>query len=93
MCGGDGMMSGGSIVKRRGEDRHEAVAEEFVDEVTVADRDLGKIFGDLIDRRGRLLRLGEMSEDYAQPLHRGTGGSMYTRKAHATREAPMRDQG
>src|ERR1700724_1923371 len=35
--------------------------------------------------RGRLLRPGEMSEDYAQPLHRGTGGSMYTRKAHATR--------
>src|ERR1700755_3387197 len=27
---------------------------------------------------------GEMSEEYAQPLHRGTGGSMYTRKAHAT---------
>ena len=43
--------------------------------------------------RGRLIRLGEMSEDYAQPLHRGTGGSMYTRKAHATREAPLRDQG
>ena len=43
--------------------------------------------------RGRLLRLGEMSEDYAQPLHRGTGGSMYTRKAHATREAPGRGQG
>src|SRR5499433_1103388 len=36
--------------------------------------------------RGRLLRPGEMSEDYAQPLHRGTGGGMYTRKAHATRE-------
>jgi hypothetical protein len=35
--------------------------------------------------------LGEMSEDYAQPLHRGTGGGMYTRKAHATREAPLRD--
>src|SRR5256714_15615926 len=33
-----------------------------------------------------------MSEDYAQPLHRGSGGSMYTRKARATREAPMRDQ-
>src|SRR5689334_5638063 len=33
-----------------------------------------------------------MSEDYAQPLHRGSGGSMYTRKAYATREAPMRDQ-
>ena len=38
--------------------------------------------------RGRLLRLGEMSEDDTQPLHRGSGGSTYTRKAHATREAP-----
>jgi hypothetical protein len=28
-----------------------------------------------------------MSEEYAQPLHRGSGGSMYTRKAYATREA------
>jgi hypothetical protein len=26
--------------------------------------------------RGRLIRLGEMSEDYAQPLHRGSGGGM-----------------
>ena len=43
--------------------------------------------------RGRLIWSGEMSEDYAQPLHRGTGGGMYTRKAHATREAPLRDQG
>ena len=43
--------------------------------------------------RGRLTRLGEMSEEYAQLLHRGSGGSMYTRKARATREAPMRDQG
>jgi hypothetical protein len=43
--------------------------------------------------RGRLIRPGEMSEDYAQPLHRGTGGSMYTRKARATREAPLRDPG
>src|SRR4029077_6355548 len=39
--------------------------------------------------RGRLLRPGEMSEEYAQPLHRGTGGSMYTRKAHATRETNL----
>jgi hypothetical protein len=31
--------------------------------------------------RGRLIRPGEMSEEYAQPLHRGSGGSMYTRKA------------
>src|ERR1700730_7396217 len=37
--------------------------------------------------RGRLTRLGEMSEEYTQLLHRGSGGSMYTRKAHATREA------
>src|SRR6201987_1766371 len=36
--------------------------------------------------RGRLTRLGDTSEDYAHPLHRGSGGSMYTRKAHATRE-------
>ena len=43
--------------------------------------------------RGRLTRLGDTSEDDAQPLHRGSGGSMYTRKAHATREAPLRDQG
>ena len=43
--------------------------------------------------RGRLIRSGEMSEDYAQPLHRGAGGGMYTRKAHATRETPLRDQG
>ena len=38
--------------------------------------------------RGRLLRLGEMSDDDAQPLHRGSGGSTHTRKARATREAP-----
>ena len=37
--------------------------------------------------RGRLIRLGEMSEDDAQSLHRGSGGSTYTRKARATREA------
>ena len=43
--------------------------------------------------RGRLTRRGEMSEEDAPPLHRGSGGGMYTRKAHATREAPMRGQG
>ena len=42
---------------------------------------------------GKADTAGRMSEDYAQPLHRGTGGGMYTRKAHATREAPLRDQG
>jgi len=31
-----------------------------------------------------------MSKEYAQPLHRGSGGSMSTRKAHATWEAPRR---
>src|SRR6266702_7095969 len=30
--------------------------------------------------RGRLTRLGEKSEDHAQPLHRGSGGSMYKGK-------------
>jgi hypothetical protein len=35
--------------------------------------------------RGRLSRLGEMSEDDAQPLHRGNGGSMYMKEsAHNT---------
>jgi hypothetical protein len=33
--------------------------------------------------RRRLIRLGEMSEDYARPLHRGIGGSMYTSKEGA----------
>src|SRR5271167_3949146 len=43
--------------------------------------------------RGRRTRMDDLSDEYARPLHRGSGGSMYTRKAHATREAPMRDQG
>src|ERR1700684_2923772 len=42
--------------------------------------------------RGRLLRLGEMSDDDAQPLHRGSGGSTHKKKAHTTREAPERGQ-
>src|SRR6266446_4027112 len=33
--------------------------------------------------RGRLTRMGEMSDEYAHLLHRGSGGSMYTRKAYA----------
>ena len=33
-----------------------------------------------------------MSDEYAHLLHRGSSGSMYTRKAHATRETPTRDQ-
>src|ERR1700738_286410 len=37
--------------------------------------------------RGRLKQPGELSEEYAQLLHRGIGGGMYTRKAYATREA------
>ena len=31
-----------------------------------------------------------LSDKYAHLLHRGSGGSMYTRKAHATRETPTR---
>src|ERR1700675_1109059 len=42
--------------------------------------------------RGRRKWLGELSEDYAPLLHRGIGGGMYTRKAHATREALRRGQ-
>ena len=43
--------------------------------------------------RGRLKWLGELSENHAWLLHRGSGDSMYTRKAYATREAPWRGQG
>ena len=43
--------------------------------------------------RGRLIRLGEMSEDDAQSLHRGSGGSTYTRKAreHGKPHGAVRD--
>ena len=39
---------------------------------------------------GRLIRLGEASRGGTQSLRRGSGDGMYTRKAHATREAPRR---
>src|SRR5215470_8164626 len=42
--------------------------------------------------RGRLIRLGYERKSYAQTLCRGSGDSMYTRKAYATREAPWRGQ-
>jgi hypothetical protein len=38
--------------------------------------------------RGRLTRLGETSEEYAQPLHRGSGGSMYTRESARNTGSP-----
>src|SRR6266536_6163399 len=40
--------------------------------------------------RGRLIRLGERENQDTPQLRRGSGDSMYTRKAYATREAPMR---
>ena len=40
--------------------------------------------------RGRLIRLGEVSEAVRPAAARGSGDSMYTRKAYATREAPWR---
>ena len=42
---------------------------------------------------GKADTAGCKSDEEAHPLHRGSGGSMYTRKAYATREAPERDQG
>src|SRR6516164_5981912 len=42
--------------------------------------------------RGRLTRLGVNERRSTQPLRRGSGDSMYTRKANATREAPWRGQ-
>src|SRR5258708_35259572 len=43
--------------------------------------------------RGRLIRPGELSEEYAQLLHRGSGGSVYTREAPAPRETHARGEG
>ncbi len=43
--------------------------------------------------RGRLIRLGEAERRVRPPLRRGSGDSMYTRKAYATRETPRRGQG
>ena len=42
---------------------------------------------------GKADTAGCLSEDHAHPPRRGSGGSMYTRKARATREAPWRGQG
>jgi hypothetical protein len=42
---------------------------------------------------GKADTAGRLSEEHALPPHRGSGGSMYTRKARATREAPWRDRG
>jgi hypothetical protein len=42
--------------------------------------------------RGRLIRLDEMSEAIRSDAAPGSGGGMYTRKAHETREAPRRGQ-
>ncbi len=38
--------------------------------------------------RGRLKRLGEMSEDDAQPLHRGTGGGAYMKESARNTGSP-----
>jgi len=43
--------------------------------------------------RGRLTRRGIDERRVPSSLRRGSGDSMYTRKAHATREAPRRGQG
>jgi hypothetical protein len=42
--------------------------------------------------RGRLIRLDEMSEAIRSDAAPGSGGGMYKRKAHETREAPRRGQ-
>ena len=49
---------------------------------TIASWDLEKddVQADPTAISGRLIRPGEMSDDDAQSLHRGTGGSTYTRK-------------
>src|SRR6516162_2933377 len=49
------------------------------------------MFGIIPDRRSHTA--GLRAKRSAQPLCRGSGDSMYTRKARATREAPRRGQG
>ena len=39
--------------------------------------------------RGRLIRLGEMSEDDAQPLHRGSGGGTHMKESVRNTGSPM----
>ena len=39
--------------------------------------------------RGRLIRLGEMSEDDAQSLHRGSGGGTYMKESARNTGSPM----
>ena len=41
---------------------------------------------------GKADTVGETDEEYLQSLRRDSGDSMYTREAHATREAPLRGQ-
>jgi hypothetical protein len=68
-------------------------AESIATHNTSWDLEKVDVQADSTAESGKADTAGRMSEDYAQPLHRGTGGGMYTRKAHATREAPLRDQG
>ena len=49
--------------------------------------------GAVMEETKWLIRLDGMSETDAQSLRRGSGDSMYTRKAYATREASRRGQG
>src|SRR5450755_2589691 len=47
---------------------------------------------DPVTLSGKVDTTGEESRGGTQLLRRGSGGSMYTRKTHATREAPRRAQ-
>ena len=68
-------------------------AESIATHNTSWDLEKDDVQADPVTLPGKADMAGEMSEEYAQLLHRGSGGGMYTRNARATREAPMRDQG
>ena len=68
-------------------------AESIATHNTSWDLENANVQADPVVVSGKADTAGETSEEHTQPLHRGSGGSMYTRKAHATRETPTRDQG
>ena len=78
--------------KMDGSDPH-FEAESIATHNTSWDLEKDDVQADPATLPGKADTAGEMSEEFTQPLHRGSGGSMSTRKARATREAPRRDQG
>ena len=72
-------------------DRRECAGRNASERRANLEKDI--VRADLAVVPGKADTVGRQSEGDAHPPHRGSGGSMHTRKARATREAPWRDQG